>query len=693
MNQKPNPAPPTDPNNRVFADLSPSPQSHFQLCFYGAVSRIIEQVTISLGSLPAVFEQWSFLEGYYQELEWRNLCGLNQTWWVAALQDWETNCAMHLPLRALREAYALEPEAVLMLMSIGLIEEDARFGLLYDSLQISNAQHRPSLGLIESWWRDVFPNSSSREMLRQLINTGLVQVTNPDAPRLERTVSVPNALWDALRGELALGEHLQYRAPENLECFTDLILPQNLEQQLLQVPSLIQSGQIEVLIVRGAKHSGRATLLRAIAHELGQGTLEVKLPANHEAWRSVGALATALNALAILRLELNPGEQTELPNIGGHGIIGVTLGKHGGLNLKQASLTFKLEPPNPTERQLHWQYAFKKLQLETPELPQITERFRLGRALISQVATLARSQAALEGRQQVKTHDVRQALQSFNRASLEPLASLIPASGGWERLAANPQTLEELRALERRCRHRERLRDVLGAALEHQVNAGVRALLSGPSGTGKTLAAKLLAHQLGMDLYRLDLSSVINKYIGETEKNLERALSAAEELDVILLIDEGDSLLTNRTNVSNANDRYANLETNYLLQRLENFEGILLITTNASDRIDNAFQRRMDVVIEFRTPDTNERLEIWRLHLPEQHAVPEQHLETIAIRCPISGGQIRNAALHASLLALEQNSLLNADQLEAAVRLEYRKAGQVCPLPPRVGIQVGVSHA
>jgi SpoVK/Ycf46/Vps4 family AAA+-type ATPase len=177
---------------------------------------------------------------------------------------------------------------------------------------------------------------------------------------------------------------------------------------------------------------------------------------------------------------------------------------------------------------------------------------------------------------------------------------------------------------------------------------------------------------------------VINKYIGETEKNLERVLSAAEELDVILLIDEGDALLTNRTNVANANDRYANLETNYLLQRLESFEGIVLITTNASDRIDPAFQRRMDVVIEFRNPDTNERLEIWNLHLPEHHSVPKSWLETIAIRCALSGGQIRNAALHASLLALEQNSVLDQQQLEAAVRLEYRKAGQVCPLPPQV---------
>src|SRR5262249_57055162 len=160
---------------------------------------------------------------------------------------------------------------------------------------------------------------------------------------------------------------------------------------------------------------------------------------------------------------------------------------------------------------------------------------------------------------------------------------------------------------------------VVGRALGAQLNAGVRALFCGPSGTGKTLAAKLLASALQMDLYRLDLSAVVNKYIGETEKNLNRVFARAEELDVILLLDEGDALLTQRTEVSNANDRYANLETNFLLQRLESFEGILIVTTNAGDRIDSAFQRRMAVVISFPAPHAMQRWMTWQLHLPPSH--------------------------------------------------------------------------
>jgi SpoVK/Ycf46/Vps4 family AAA+-type ATPase len=181
-------------------------------------------------------------------------------------------------------------------------------------------------------------------------------------------------------------------------------------------------------------------------------------------------------------------------------------------------------------------------------------------------------------------------------------------------------------------------------------------------------------------LYRLDLSSVVNKYIGETEKNLSQVFARAEELDVILLLDEGDALLTQRTSVHTSNDRYANLETNFLLQRLESFEGILIVTTNAGERIDSAFQRRMDVVIDFHPPDAEERWVIWQLHLPPTHAIEPRVMQEVAARCSMTGGQIRNAVLHASLLALNNGGVIQNEYLVEAVQREYRKIGAVCPL-------------
>ena len=149
---------------------------------------------------------------------------------------------------------------------------------------------------------------------------------------------------------------------------------------------------------------------------------------------------------------------------------------------------------------------------------------------------------------------------------------------------------------------------------------------------------------------------------------------------MILLLDEGDALLTQRTAVTSSNDRYANLETNFLLQRIEAFDGILIVTTNAGERIDPAFQRRMDVVIHFQPPGAAERHAIWQLHLPHPHGVDPLFLSDVASRCALSGGQIRNAVLHASLLALECGPQIEARHVEAAVRREYRKAGADCPL-------------
>src|SRR5262249_9303842 len=225
-------------------------------------------------------------------------------------------------------------------------------------------------------------------------------------------------------------------------------------------------------------------------------------------------------------------------------------------------ITLRLEMPDVDMRRRHWLVSFVANQVS--ELEQIAERFRLTSGNIHRCARLASAYAALDDRVVITTADVRQAGRTLNRQTLETLATHIYASGDWSALAVSAETLQELELLEARCRHRERLRQAVGAALSDHLNAGVRALFSGPSGTGKTLAAKLLASALQMDLYRLDLSAVVNKYIGETEKNLNRVFARAEELDVILLLDEGDALLTQRTEVSNANDRYANLETNFL---------------------------------------------------------------------------------------------------------------------------------
>src|SRR6185503_534763 len=485
-----------------------------------------------------------------------------------------------------------------------------------------------------------------------------------------------SALWDALRGERneVPGPGMRYRQPNELDGMNDLVLPQDVHEKVRAIPGLFRAGEAQTLIVRGAFRNGRRTIFSAIARELNLGLLEINgITGPHdERFRVAGPLATALNALPVIVLDLEPRESIEVPRLSAcDAPSGIVLGKQGGVSGEGAerALVITLDMPDASLRKQHWQRACHESKLRDPDT--VSERFRITSGNIHRVARLAESYAALAKRSEITLADAQRATSSLNRQILDALAIRLSASGDWTQLAVGGETRRELESLVSRCRHREHLQS-------H--DAGVRALFSGPSGTGKTLAARLLASTLQMDLYRLDLSAVVNKYIGETEKNLNQIFSRAEELDVILLLDEGDALLTQRTGVQTSNDRYANLETNFLLQRLESFEGILIVTTNAGDRIDNAFQRRMDMLINFPAPDALGRWAIWQLHLPPTHEVDSWFLEEAAGRCSLNGGQIRNAALHASLLALEDGGAITSALLEAAIKHEYRKAGAVCPL-------------
>ena len=672
-----------------FGDLRPAPAEHFKLYFYAAVLQVLNRLVHVLGSPEAVFEAFPFLEGYHAELAARGLgdrTGLAAgEWWRQAVRGWEADGGQHLPIRALRDTLCLDHAGLLLLMLAGLVEEDPRFGLVFDVLQGHTGQLRPSLGLVQTWPELANEPGEVRASFRRCQATGLLQVANGDGPRAEWALQVPIMLWDAMRGEAhaSPATWARYRPPEALPTLDELVLAPAARRQLAPLPAFLESGEARVLVVRGPSHNGRRTALTAIARSLNRGVLEltgVRDPMD-ERWRLVGPLATLLHALPIVVFDLAPAETAEVPRLPGlDGPLGVVLGRQGGLSgaAAERAITLWLDVPDAACRRVHWQGSLGPTPVR--DLDPIASRFRLTAGNLRRVAHLAQPYARLAGRTEVMLDDVRQASRTLNRQALDTLAAYVPTSGDWSQLAVEPDTRYELRSLESRCRQREQLAAVMDRRLGAYSNVGVRALFSGPSGSGKTLAARLLAASLQMDLYRLDLSTVVNKYIGETEKNLSQVLARAEELDVILLLDEGDALLTQRTSVQTANDRYANLETNYLLQRLETFEGILIVTSNASHRIDEAFQRRMDVVIHFRPPDVAERWAIWQLHLPASHAVHPALLAEVARRCGLGGGQIRNAVLHASLLGLEDGGRLTSEHLQAAIEREYRKMGGVCPL-------------
>ena len=674
--------------NSLFADMPLDPSEHFKLFFYAAVLHIIEQASHAFNSYEKILEQFPFLVDYNNELAGHGLEGMSREAaygrWRDALHAWEKLADCHLPLRALGEEAGLDYEALTLLMSIGVVEDEPRFGQLFDAMQGGTGQRRPNVGLLTAWWGDAFSDYDVRIVIRHLLESGLVKVVNPEAPRAEWTLQIPGIIWDALRGDMhdTPAPWVNYHPSEKLIPCSELVVPESLMKTVEALPALIRSGDVRTLIARGARNNGRQTLLGAAARSLELGLLVISglSGKDDERWLLLGPLATLLHAMPAIVVDPGPGETVEVPRLKGYsGPIGIVVGKQGGVSGPGAerSIILNLEMPGIAERQKHWEAV---LSHPVGGIDVISERFRMSSGNIRRTAQLAGAYAVLGGSSVITPAAVQQASRTFNRQALDTLAVRIESSGDWSHLAVGAETFSELYSLEQRCRYREQLSLYVNKIPSGTLNAGVRALFSGPSGTGKTFAARLLASVLQKDLYRLDLSMVVNKYIGETEKNLEQVFSHAEELDIILLLDEGDALLTQRTSVQSSNDRYANLETNYLLQRMESFEGILIVTSNAADRIDSAFKRRFDLVVDFRQPDVEERWAIWQLHLPPGHTVDHALLGNITGYCALSGGQIRNAVLHASLLALHGGGVMTSAHLHSSVLREYRKMGAVCPL-------------
>lgn len=672
-----------------FDDIPVTAATHFDLFFLAAAANLTRRAIRFFGTRETVFNEFPFLQTYDERLAGREPDDLEDEkadqWWSENLLAWEKNCKTYLPLSGLRKNFALSYSSLILLMTVGLVEEDARFGSVFEMLNEFSDDRRLTFGTVNAWYRNE-KDVSAHSMIRGLHDLGIVRFGNTENPRSEWTLQISTLLWDVLRGEKPFGgsERIKYTPAAELLSLENLILPADQRQQLNLLPKLLERGDLQSVIVRGAHHNSRKTILGALARSLGFGLLETKNPEikENEQWKITSTLAVLLKAMPVFCLEVAPSETVEFPEIPPSvKAFGVTLGKHGGVGgaATEKAVTLTVDLPEESLRHEHWQDCLS--ETETDEIDEISERFRLSAGNIRRAASLAKSYAILADRKKITLADVQQATRALNRQALDTLAIYLePLDADWDFLAVREETISDLRQLEERCRIRENLRNHVGSGLRGQLQTGVRALFNGASGTGKTYAARLFAAALQKDIYRLDLSTVVNKYIGETEKNLARIFSFVEELDVILLLDEGDALLTQRTNVSNSNDRYANLETNYLLQRLEAFEGILIITTNANDRIDAAFQRRMDTVIEFVRPEAPERRHIWQLHLPEDKAVESNFLQEIVQRCELTGGQIRNIALHAASLALGEKNVLNSNHLEAAVRREYRKMGAICPL-------------
>lgn len=334
-------------------------------------------------------------------------------------------------------------------------------------------------------------------------------------------------------------------------------------------------------------------------------------------------------------------------------------------------VTFDVAAPTYPEQHSLW---IKTLEaagaIAPPQLHQLVSNFNLtpGQIQAAAIAWTAQGQADFQQLWEVCRHQ--------SRPRLDELAQRINVNAGWDDLILPEREYQTLQMITAQVRQRMQVYQDWGFGGNQQRGLGITALFAGASGTGKTLAAEAIASTLNLDVYRIDLSSIISKYIGETEKNLRKLFDAAEGGGVILLFDEADALFGKRSDVKDSRDRHANVEVAYLLQRIEAFQGLAILTTNLKNSLDQAFLRRIRFVINFPFPKAPQRAEIWRRTFPPQTPTKKLNYDHLA-QLEVAGGNIKSIAMNAAFLAAEAGEPLQMKHLLIATQSEYLKNGTV----------------
>ena len=298
------------------------------------------------------------------------------------------------------------------------------------------------------------------------------------------------------------------------------------------------------------------------------------------------------------------------------------------------------------------------------EVDAIVQQFNFGSTAICEVATRAGREGDADA--------LWSACREQTGTALEGLAQRLIPSFGWNDLVVREGVRTQLLSLSTQVEQRGRVYESWGFGAQLTRGRGITAMFAGPSGTGKTMAAEILAQHLRLDLYRIDLAGVVSKFVGETEQNLRRVFDAADRSGAILLFDEADALFGTRTEVRDSHDRYANLEINYLLQRMEDYTGLAILATNRRSALDSAFLRRLRFVIDFPFPEIGDRLRIWEKAFPQQAPTEGLDLSSLA-RLDLSGGNIRSAAINAAFLAAAAGSPIDMNMVMRAAAREYTK--------------------
>jgi len=577
-----------------------------------------------------------------------------------------------VPLLSLAREVGLTRLEMLVVALAAAVDDDLMVGRALAHLQAPLGGARPTVGLLSAAFpSNAAPGVSAADALITgvAIQSGLLMLLGEGAPLPERAVAVPLPLCLALRGQdwawpgmtIGLGD------------VPGVLLPPSVVTEAeRQARGLLASPQ-QALVLRSVSAAEGRSVAAAIARALHRRPLFVET----DNTTGLGPWATLRELLPVFCFDLAPGERKTLPTLPFfQGPVLALCGPDGRVESPGGALpSFTLEVPARAERDALWQAALGNAEVAAD----LARDHRHGTGRIAHLGRLARHRTALNGRPVPTRDDVVAASWSGESGGVDAFAQPFRDPISDEALVVPRALRGELETLVWRCRLREALVTDLGASATARYQPGVRALFVGPSGTGKTLAAGWLATKLGLPLYRVDLASVTSKYIGETEKNLAQLLARAEQAEVVLLFDEADALFGKRTDVRDANDRFVNSQTSYLLQRIESFDGIALLTSNSRARLDSAFSRRLDMILDFPLPGPEERRELWRSHLGTAHRLTLREVNQLSAAADLAGGHVRNAVFAAAVIARAHERPIEYADVIQGVRSEYRKLGRQLP--------------
>jgi hypothetical protein len=550
------------------------------------------------------------------------------------------------------------------------VEDEVMAGRALAFLQAPLGGSRPTLGLLAHLLADLHGEGAPLDLLSAGAgqHAGLLTFVG-EGPLPERAIAVPAATCLALRGTDGGWPGVTAGTADLPEI---PLAPSTLEEARRHAAALAAAPG-RALVIRCASSAEARAAAAALAAALGRRAafIETDRVVSLAPWLLLRGL------VPVFCCSLAPGEQRALPALPGYGgAVLAICGPDGGVQARgEAALAWRIAVPPRPEREALWRRALGDAELA----PLLAAEHRHSSGRIAELARSARHVAGIDGRKAPDRKDLAAAAWMGDVKGLGALAQPITDAVADDALVAPARLREELAALVARCRARDGLTDALGPAARARYHPGVRVLFVGPSGTGKTLAASWLATRLAIPLYRVDLASVTSKYIGETEKNLAELIARAEHAEIALLFDEADSLFGKRTDIKDSNDRFANAQTNYLLQRIETFDGIALLTSNSRARFDSAFSRRLDAIIEFPLPGPEERRALWVAHLGPAHGFEARELNQLAATVDLAGGHIRNAVLAAAARARAEERPVGYEDLLRGVASEYRKLSRQMP--------------